>query len=84
MAKTLAVSRAALLWIGGVLAALLVVLIVLVSVLLTTMNDRAEAEDYQACMAQMGYANNAPPALGDRTEDEFIDDIAAAAEYCSD
>lgn len=83
MGKTLAVSRRALFWIGGVLAALLVVLIALVSVLLATMNDRAEAESYKACMAQMGYANDAPPALGDRTEDEFIDDIAAAAEYCA-
>ncbi|MDR7113869.1 hypothetical protein J2X03_003771 [Microbacterium trichothecenolyticum] len=72
------------LWVGGVLAVLLVATIVLVIVLINTVSAQAEDQRYQDCMARHGYAvDEPPPAVNTDDElDTYLEQISGAAEEC--
>ncbi|MFE7067478.1 hypothetical protein [Microbacterium sp. NPDC057658] len=70
--------------VGSAVAALLIAAIIVGVVILNTLRAQAENEAYQECMARHGYAADAPaPAVADEDQEEYLQDIVAAAEACS-
>jgi hypothetical protein len=73
------------LWVGGIVAALLVAVIVVVAVLINTIQSEAENQRYRDCMASQGHAAD-QPVSGVTTEedlDAYIGDLVDAGEFCS-
>ena len=72
------------LWVGGVVAVLLVAAIVVGVVLVNTIRAEADEQQYRDCMARHGFAfDEAPPAVTTDGElDQYASAISAAAEDC--
>lgn len=73
------------LWVGGLLAALLVATIVVGLILVSTIRQQAAESEYRDCMARQGYAADEPPpaVTTDDELDDYLDQITDAAEFCS-
>lgn len=75
--------RATVLWVGGVVAALLIAAIVVGVILINTLSAQADQRAYEDCMARYGYAVDEPANLGPYDDtDEYIVGMAARAEEC--
>ena len=69
-------------WVGGVIAALLVVLVIVGVVIVNTINAQAEEQAVKDCMARAGYAMDQPDSrLG---TDGYLEGVNAALESCTD
>lgn len=73
------------LWVGGVVAVLLVAVLVVVLLLVNTINAQAEDQRYSECMASQGFVRGEqpPPVSTDDELDAYLDDAVDAAEFCS-
>jgi hypothetical protein len=71
------------LWVGGVITALLIAVVVVVLVLVNTLNTQAENDSYQECMASMGFERGAAPEMPKGGIEEYAKSAAEAAEFCS-
>lgn len=72
------------LWVGGVVAVLLVVTIIVGVVLINTVRAEADSARFRECMAAQGYSSGVQQPEG-ATDDELDAWLAAgvdAAEFC--